>query len=70
MKKKHFGKVFEGKGSTPVPLVSMRRLTPEETVAANLPPDNTVGIFWAEIMIGCVDFDDLFDGDGNYFYND
>lgn len=70
MSRKHFGEVFEGKGRNPTPLVSLRRLTDQEKIAANLPLENTVGIFWAEKMIACVDFDDLFDGEGNYFYND
>jgi hypothetical protein len=72
--RKPFGEVFEGKdpdgrGGTHIS-VTLRRLTPEETAAANLPPDNTVGIFHGSEMIACVDFDDLFDGEGNYFYND
>lgn len=67
MKRKPFGEVFE---TDPKPLCTLRRLTPEETAAANLPQDNTVGIFKGTEMIGCVDFTDLFDGEGNYFYND
>lgn len=69
--RKHFGEVFEGKVvGAGIPQVTLRRLTPEETAAANLPPDNTVGIFHGADMIACLDFDDLFDGEGNYFYND
>jgi len=68
---KRFGEVFEGKRlGAGIPQVTLRRLTPEEIEAANLPPDNTVGIFHGAEMIACVDFTDLFDGEGNYFYND
>ena len=69
--RKPFSEVFEGGiPGAGIPQVTLRRLTPEETAEAGLPPDNTVGIFHGSSMIACVDFDDLFDGEGNYFYND
>jgi len=58
--RKQFGHVFEGKGLNPEPLVTLKRI-----------PDTTdVGIYWAQTLIATVGFDDLFDEEGNRFYND
>jgi hypothetical protein len=71
MKRRKFGEVFEGKKQgAGIPQVTLRRLTPEEVAAADLPPDHTVGIFHGADAIAYVDFTDLFDQDGNYFEDD
>lgn len=72
MKRKNFSEVFEGKNPRGTPEVQLRRLTTEETdnnSAAGF-MGNTIGIFWGPDLIALVDFDDLFDENGNRFYND
>ena len=69
MKKRGFNETF-GDKSGARPECTLRRLTPEEVSKRNLPPDNTVGIFWGRDLVAVVDFDDLFDQDGNYFKDD
>jgi hypothetical protein len=72
MKRKWFGRIFEGKqAGDGQPLCYLRRLTGEDLkkhMIANR--GNPVGIFNGDKLLATVDFDDLFDADGNRFYND
>lgn len=73
MKRKKFGKVFEGKKiGTGIPMVKLRRLTDKdwEKYREALRPGHTVGVFHGESAIAFIDFDDIFDEEGNRFYND
>jgi hypothetical protein len=71
MKRKPFGEVFEGKKiGEGIPQVTLRRLTSEEEQKYDVFPSQNVGIFHGADPIAFVDFDDLFDADGNRFYND
>jgi hypothetical protein len=72
MKRKWFGRVFEGKQvGAGQPLCYLRRMTPEDIQKHRTTEVGTpVGIFNGENLLATVDFDDLFDEDGNRFYND
>jgi hypothetical protein len=74
MQRKHFGEVFEGKKpGEGIPQVTLRRLTLEEEQSLNGGSHclgECVGVFHgAEIIAFCA-LEDLFDRDGNRFYND
>ena len=65
--RKHFGKVFEEQR----PLVELHRMTAEELEESNLPRrGTTVGVFHGLQLLAIVDLDDIFDEEGNRFYND
>lgn len=72
MKRKYFGRVFEGKKQGEgIPQVTLRRLTQEELDLYCMRSGETqVGIFHGPSLIATVDFNDLFDESGNRFYND
>jgi hypothetical protein len=79
--RKNFGEVFEGKASSGIPEVTLRRLTESELLkfsnqysydvgagAAIMP---VVGVFHGVTPIAFISFDDLFDAEsGNRFHND
>lgn len=67
--RKNFGEVFGETGKTPVPLHSLRRLREAEQKKLGL-WGNFVGIFCGEELKAVVGFNDLFDEEGNRFYND
>lgn len=70
--RKNFGETFEGKGvGSGIPEVTLRRMTEEEMEKLNLAyRDETVGIFHGSAPIAIVMFDDIYDHQGNRFYND
>lgn len=70
--RKPFSTVFEKNATMGTPEVQIRRFTDEdrkthEDLCRHMDP---VGIFWGTQLLGVVDFDDLYDEDGNRFYND
>jgi len=73
-RRKHFGKVFEGKvPGTGIPQVTLRRLTFDDFSQHQWDFNYTgdeVGIFHGADLIGFVALIDLFDEHGNRFYND
>lgn len=74
MKRKHFGRVFEGKQQgAGIPQVTLRRLTQEEEQQLNGGSHclgECVGIFQGSSLIAFMALEDLFNPDGNRFYND
>lgn len=55
--------------------LSIRRLTLEDVIAFGAHRSGMVGIFQhpnvgSPVLIAVIDFDDMFDADGNRFYND
>lgn len=69
---KNFGEVFEGKAvGAGIPQVTLRRLTEEdEEKAPKYWGIGDIGIFHGADLIAIVGFDDIFDAEGNRFYND
>lgn len=67
----NFSEVFGDRPDKAKPDVQLRRFTKEDW--GNYPQwrnGEPVGIFWGRDLIAVVDFDDLFDAEGNRFYND
>jgi len=70
MTRKHFGVTFE---TDPKPLVTLRRLTQEEEAELNGGSTclgECVGIFRGTELIAFMALEDIFDENGNRFYND
>lgn len=71
IERKPFSEVFGESGKTREPLVKLRRLTAEDIKEHQVTETGTmVGVFWERELLAIVDFDDLFDAEGNRFYND
>jgi hypothetical protein len=68
--RKNFGEVFEGKNPRGTPEVQLRRFIQQDYSKYRMRVQNTVGIFWGPDLIGTIEFEDLFDENGNRFYND
>jgi hypothetical protein len=69
--RKPFGEVFNDNRSRPLPLCQVRRMTRDEIQKYQVTEHGTpVGLFYGPDLVAQVDFDDLFDADGNRFYND
>jgi hypothetical protein len=69
--RRNFGEVFEGKKAGGHPLLHMRRFNAEDVV--NHPmfiTGSPVGLFSGARLVAVVEFEDLFDDNGNRFYND
>lgn len=63
--RKNFGDVFGDKPNKARPEVTLRRFTDKDAQSYGM-----VGIYWGRDLIAQVQFDDLFDEEGNRFYND
>jgi hypothetical protein len=72
VERKNFGEVFEGnKVGVGEPLLTMHRFTKaEEDKYSHIRGSQNVGLFHGADLVAVVDFDDLFDEEGNRFYND
>lgn len=72
MKRKNFSQVFEGKNSVGTPEVTLRRLTPDDRKRYSdwKAGFDVIGVFHGPEMLAAIQFDDLFDENGNRFYND
>lgn len=68
--RKNFSEVFGDKRDRPVPEVTLRRMKIKEQRELGITVRDNVGIFWGRDLIAFVDFDDLFDAEGNRFHND
>lgn len=71
VERKPFSHVFGDLGGRPRPEVTVRRLNAKDMQKYDIRDRGCpVGLFWGRDLIAQMDFDDLFDADGNRFYND
>lgn len=66
MKRRSFKKTFEKHPSHGMPMVRLKRIEPSMDVNYN----NPVAILWGDKVLAHVEFDDIFDEDGNRFKDD
>lgn len=71
VERKSFSEVFGDRPDKARPEVTLRRMTDEDRNALPfIAAFEAVGIYWGRDLIAVVDFDELYDPDGNRFYND